>query len=401
MTFDIRSLLVAVALASAFCAAARLLLWRIHPDIPGLGHWALAGGANVLTLVLVLSYGIVHWQPALALAQLATVAGLMLAWDGFRRFIGKPPLTLWVSTMMAIPVLLWTAEGLQLSTEIQALGNAVLIIILSSLIARELLTAATPDLPAMRVTGWIFVANAAAFLIRVAAANQHPQQFDPLDPNGVAVATLLWLLCLIIAVTLGMALMAAERLQADLDRKANHDPLTGALNRRAFALLREKIISTSRRNDKPMSVLLMDLDNFKQINDRLGHDVGDAMLCRFVSLAEQILRGEDVFCRFGGEEFVALLPDTPAEQALVAAERLRCAFAIETAKSEKPDEPWPFIITVSIGIAELQQHEDFTTLLRRADEALYRAKASGRNCCKLAYSIQPNPQTTDSLIQES
>jgi diguanylate cyclase (GGDEF)-like protein len=200
---------------------------------------------------------------------------------------------------------------------------------------------------------------------------------------------------MIIAVTLGMVLMAAERLQADLDSQANRDPLTGALNRRAFALIAEKALARSRRSSKPLSVLIMDLDKFKHINDQYGHEAGDALLCRFVVCANKIFRGEDVFCRFGGEEFVALLPNTSAEQAHVAAERLRTAFAEESHEASTLTTP----LTVSIGIAERAAEESIESLLHRADTALYQAKHKGRNRSELAVPMQnsdfdnPDPQT--------
>jgi diguanylate cyclase (GGDEF)-like protein len=390
MPFDIRTLLVAVALANAFCAGARFLLWRMHPAIPGLARWAFAGVFGVLALSLILSYGIVPWQPSLSLAQLFVVTGLVLTWDGFRRFIGQPPLSPLATVVLAAMVLVWIAATLQYSLVVRALGNAVLIATLSALIARELLTASKPIPPAMRATGWAYAINAAVFLIRAIAAHQGGQAVDPLNPSGVAAFMLLWWLCMTIAVTLGMVLMAAERLQADLDSQANRDPLTGALNRRAFSLIAEKEKARSRRYGNPLSLLIMDLDNFKQINDRLGHDAGDALLCRFVAIAEQILRGEDVFCRFGGEEFVALLPNTAVEHALVAAERLRTAFATESAATQTANATPPFAITVSIGIAELEHDEDIESLLRRADAALYHAKDMGRNRCELAEGIGKN-----------
>jgi diguanylate cyclase (GGDEF)-like protein len=383
--FDIRTLLVAVALASVFCAGARLLLWRMHPAIPGLARWTWAGGLGALALFLILSYGIHPWQPVLGLAQLAVVIGLVMSWDGFRRFIGQRPLSALALTGIIALVLVWIAIAHRLhSLEVQALGNAVLIASLSALIARELLTAAKPAPPAMRATGWIYAINSAVFLVRAIAVHQGAQTPDPLDPDGIAAYILLWWLCMTIAVTLGMVLMAAERLQTDLDNQANRDPLTGALNRRAFGLIAENAIARSRRSSKPLSVLIMDLDNFKHINDRHGHDVGDALLCRFVASANQIFRGEDVFCRFGGEEFVALLQNTSAAQAQIAAERMRTAFAAESSS----EQALATTITVSIGIAERAPEEAIESLLRRADTALYHAKAMGRNRCELAEDNQ-------------
>jgi len=387
MLFDIRTLLVAVTLASVFCAAARFLLWRMHPVVPGLGRWALAGAAGALALFMIFIYGIEHWPPSLSLAQLFVLIGLVLAWDGFRRFIGQPPVSRLALALLSAIVLIWIAvAALHHSLQLRALGNAILVATLSALIARELLTTHKPLPPAMRVTGWIYAFNATVFLIRAVAADQNIAPVSPLNPDGFAAIMLFWWLCMTIAVTLGMVLMTAERLQVDLDNQANHDPLTGALNRRSFSLFAEKTMSQSRRYGKPLSVLMMDLDRFKQINDRLGHNGGDELLCRFVTIASHALRNEDIFCRFGGEEFVALLPNTSAKPALVAAERLRTAFAAESAETVK--DIIPFAITVSIGIAELGKDDDIESLIHRADTALYKAKGRGRNCCEFAEGIQ-------------
>ena len=391
--FDIRTLLAAVMLATTFCAGARVLLWRMHPALPGLARWAVAGGLSVLALIMLLLYGFAPWQVSLSLAQLLIVIALILAWDGFRRFVGHGPLSPLVLAVMVTLVLGWIVVAhLQHSLEIRALGNAALIAVFSSLIARELFSNPKPIPRAMHATAWIYAANAAVFLIRIVAVHQNTHHVGPLNPDGVAAFILLWWLCTIIAVTLGMVLMTAERLQADLDSQANRDPLTGALNRRAFSVIADKEKSRSRRYDHSLSLLIMDLDNFKQINDRLGHDAGDALLCRFVAIAEQVMRSEDVFCRFGGEEFVALMPNTTADQALVAGERLRTAFATESAATESPQDKQASTITVSIGIAELEQDEDIESLLRRADAALYQAKDSGRNRCELAEVTHQNAQ---------
>lgn len=386
MLLDIRTLLVAVALANVFCAGARLLLWRMHPAIPGLGRWALAGGAGALTLFLILFSGIKHWPPALSLAQLVAVIGLVLAWDGFRRFIGRPTISFRVLSVIALIMLAWitTAQILD-SILVRALGNAILITALSGLIARELLTSTKPIPPAMSATGWIYALNGIVFLIRTFTFDQDTPQIGPLNPDGFAALILLWWLCTTIAVTLGMVLMTAERLQADLDSQANRDPLTGALNRRAFSVISEKEMDRYHRHETPLSLLMMDLDKFKQINDQLGHDAGDALLCRFVAIAGTVLHKEDIFCRFGGEEFVALLPNTSAKHALVAAEKLRRAFAADSAVTATANADLP--ITVSIGIAELRVDDGIENLLSRADVALYIAKKNGRNCCELAEAI--------------
>lgn len=401
MPLDIRTLLVAVALANAFCAGARLLLWRMHPSIPGLGRWALAGGLGALALVLILSHGAAPWLPSLSLAQVLAVTGLVLAWDGFRRFLGRAPLSMITLIIIGAVVAGWLAvTQLQGSIEVRALGNDVLISILSALIARELFNTSSPAPLAMRTTAWAYAVNSAFFLVRAVTIIPAAEPVGPLNPDGFAPVTLLWWLGMTVAVTLGMVLMTAERLQADLDNQANRDPLTGALNRRAFAVIAGTALARARRSAQPLSVLTMDLDHFKRINDHLGHDAGDTLLCHFVSTARNLLRGEDVFCRFGGEEFVALLPDTSAQQALMAAERLRTTYADRSRAIQAPGTSTPMQMTVSIGIGQLAQGEDIDSLLRRADAALYRAKGLGRNRCEVDDS-PAEPTDTKATIEHA
>jgi len=384
MTLDIRTLLIAVALATAFNAGARLLLWRMHPALPGLGLWAAAGCVATLALGVLFLTNSVPWLPSKPLAQLGIGLGLLLTWDGFRRFAERPPLSpaTWVM-LLSIILIATLAEQHAQSLRVQAMGNASVIAGLSALIARELLSAAQPLQLAMRATGWIFAANAAFFVFRAITIGNGAGPVGPLNPDGLAAFALLWWLGLAMAITLGMVLMTGERLQSDLDAQVHRDPLTGALNRRAFSLVAQNAISRARRHGKPLSIMMLDLDNFKHINDRHGHDTGDSMLCRFVDLAGKILRGQDVFCRFGGEEFVALLPDTSAERAMLAAERLRAAFEeLEGMQTSNGTMSSP--VTVSIGIGELAAGEDMASLLRRADAALYRAKELGRNRSELS-----------------
>lgn len=388
---DINTLLFAAALTSAVCAGARFLLWRMHPGIPGLYHWALAGVAGTLSLLFIMSYGYYRWTPSLSIAQLLALAGLLFSWHGFRRFLGRPPISrlVIVSLMTIFVIWLFYAHAVQ-TVFVRALINATLIAILSALIARELLFSNQPGRAAIRATGWIFAINAVIFFTRVMMTHHiMTAPHDPLNPSGVTGIVLLWWLFLTISITLGMFLMTAERLEAELVNQANLDPLTGAHNRRAFSLITDKIIARAHRHARPLSVLIMDLDHFKQINDQLGHETGDEILCRFVDNAKDIFRSEDVFCRFGGEEFVAMLPDTTAQQAFIAAERLRQSLekesitlaSISTIASS---------VTVSIGIAELGPNESLDELLRRADSALYLAKDRGRNRCEHADTTAPD-----------
>lgn len=397
MEFDVRTLLVAAALATSLCALARILLWRLHPAIPGLGSWA---AACVLASVGLGLHALLHIAPsglALSLPRVLEVVGCVLSWDGFRRFNGRksPPFSISAAVVLCMLVAT-TIPSPDSIPKLGAIVNSALISLLSLLIARELLRTTKTVYLTMRVTGWIYILNAAFFAARAFALTQVAPPLGRVA-LGSASVTLLWWLCGTMALTLGMVLMTSERLKDNLEQQASRDSLTGALNRRAFALMVKKEAARARRSGQPLSVLMMDLDHFKQINDRRGHAGGDAILCLFVSVATRILRGEDLFCRFGGEEFVALLPGSSADAALAAAERLRIAFAEGAGTPSGSIRSRPFAATVSIGVHEMLPGEDLESAVRHADTALYQAKAMGRNRCELAVpatNVTPIPVMT-------
>ena len=156
-----------------------------------------------------------------------------------------------------------------------------------------------------------------------------------------------------------------------------HDPLTGLANRRLLIEQFQREAIRQRRSGKPLSLLLLDLDHFKSINDRYGHLAGDTCLIRISAVIQSRLRGADIVARFGGEEFIVLLPDTDEQGALIAAENL-CR-AVAAAKIVLPEAVVQ--LTVSIGIATAKRGEtwDFDPLMGSADKAMYMAKKLGRN----------------------
>ena len=158
---------------------------------------------------------------------------------------------------------------------------------------------------------------------------------------------------------------------------ASYDYLTGAYNRRYFTESCQKEISRARRNGTTVSILMIDIDHFKSINDTYGHSAGDAVLSSLVERCREGLRDSDIIGRWGGEEFVVFLPDAAVSGALNTAERLRAS--VEATRIRYRDT---FVtVTASFGVAEMSVNEQETLqeLIKRADEALYRAKNEGRN----------------------
>jgi diguanylate cyclase (GGDEF)-like protein len=170
--------------------------------------------------------------------------------------------------------------------------------------------------------------------------------------------------------------LAISRTNTELKRLATTDSLTGAFNRRHFLELAAKEMARMRRYRHSVSCLMLDIDHFKQVNDRFGHDVGDRAIIATVEMARKALRTEDVFGRLGGEEFAAMLPMTAIDKAEQVAERLRIAISV----IRIPTPQGELAFTVSIGLVEVApEGESFEQALKRADEALYQAKHLGRN----------------------
>jgi diguanylate cyclase (GGDEF)-like protein/PAS domain S-box-containing protein len=171
-----------------------------------------------------------------------------------------------------------------------------------------------------------------------------------------------------------------KRTEDDMKVLATVDPLTGAYNRRQGDVLLAAEFARRARDGRDFAVLMLDIDHFKAVNDRFGHEAGDAVLCSLVRDGQKALRAVDMLVRRGGEEFLVVLPDTDADAAMVAAERLRAALS-ETEVSASDVATVRF--TVSIGVA-VPFTDNSGELLRRADLALYAAKAGGRNRVVLA-----------------
>jgi diguanylate cyclase (GGDEF)-like protein len=166
-----------------------------------------------------------------------------------------------------------------------------------------------------------------------------------------------------------------KALEVDLRVLATTDPLTGVYNRRRFLELGDYERVREDRNRRGLSLLALDIDHFKRVNDTWGHGVGDQTLVRFAQACRGCLRAMDTIGRTGGEEFAILQPETPLAEAIAAGERMRAA--VEACLMTGPNGP--FQVTVSIGVAQMQAGEPFDALMVRADALLYEAKHNGRN----------------------
>ena len=190
------------------------------------------------------------------------------------------------------------------------------------------------------------------------------------------------------------AFLLRREAEQQLLRQAHTDPLTEAANRRAFFETAEREFHRSRRHGSPLSLALLDVDLFKNVNDRFGHEAGDAALRLVARAVGKGLRREDLLGRVGGEEFAVLLPETGLEEALAVAERIRATVGDVQVPPEYPclfgEEERG--LSVSLGVASLRPEDPgVDSLYRRADRGLYRAKRQGRN----RVAADPGPPSGD------
>jgi diguanylate cyclase (GGDEF)-like protein len=182
--------------------------------------------------------------------------------------------------------------------------------------------------------------------------------------------------------------LANVKLRETLRNQSVRDPLTDLFNRRYMEETLEREIRRAERSGRPLSVVILDLDHFKQFNDTFGHDAGDLLLREVGAFLKEHIRSGDIACRFGGEEFVLILPESEVESTRARAEQLR-----EELKRLSPQHRGQTLrrVSMSLGVAAWEESLTAEALLRAADQALYRAKKEGRDRTVVAAPLSAGP----------
>lgn len=204
----------------------------------------------------------------------------------------------------------------------------------------------------------------------------------PLPAQSVKIVN--WVhICVVFAMSAALSAFYRRTIliaEARLRKQATRDPLTGLANRSHFDAQATEALERSQRSGVPVTLLLCDVDHFKRVNDQYGHAVGDQVLVAMGQVLAANLREGDVLARWGGEEFLALMPASPLDAASATAERIRAAVA----QAPLPVGPAPITLTLSFGVAQVHGPDDLQAAIARADQALYAAKHAGRNRVQLA-----------------
>jgi diguanylate cyclase (GGDEF)-like protein len=367
-------LLATTVLTPALAGCLLLLSWLQHRRVIALALWGsgFIAASVATTLIIVLRNTIPDvWSIIVGNALLAAAYGIL--WAGARTLDGKN-----VSIIVALMgVILWliacSIGPVYARPEARATVMAAIGIVYTLMTALELWRGRAHE-----VWRWpvivLLLAHAAAIPVHIPLAGTwtHP---DPSDLDLLTFAIFEASFVSFCAAYLFGGL-AKDRIAARYRRESLTDPLTGIANRRGFFQRGQRLLMRARFAREPAALVLFDLDHFKSINDRFGHLAGDDVLISFCRSATSHLRPNDLFGRIGGEEFACLLSNTPAQDAIWLAERVRAA--VESASQSVGEDT--IRITVSVGVAlSNDATADLTGLLKAADEALYRAKEAGRN----------------------
>ncbi|MGJ4946986.1 diguanylate cyclase [Bradyrhizobium sp. HKCCYLS20291] len=366
MTLDIVATMVAALLG------AMLLYFGRQENTPALRWWGAAYILGAVAIALWTLIGEVYGDPvSLFLSAIGLIATAMV-WNAARVFHGKPPSV----PGLVLGAIVWIASGMLLDPSAQSLRltiGAALVVIYAMLTAAELWQERRRTLhrrwPALIVP----VMHGFVLMLPILLGNMLRDADGAFAAAWVTIFSI-ELVLYAVGTVFVIFMLVSERIVSAHKRAATTDPLTGLLNRRGFADACAQLIEREARAQRPVSVLIFDIDHFKSINDRFGHAEGDDVLKVFANVVVDNLRLTDLSGRIGGEEFAALLP-CAMDEAMVAAERVRQAFAASGVVCEDK----PVDTTVSIGVAGGPAGIELDVLLAAADTALYKAKRSGRN----------------------
>lgn len=373
IVLDIPTLFVSYVICSITMVL--LLMVSYRRERPGsVALWMLWLAFKAVGLILYALRGQVSPWLSIVVANIFITGALSCALGAMQTFFQRPLRP----ALMAAPVVLSvciTVLGLDAPlVRIQSIN--VLIAVQSAMVALAVMRGRPAgDLTSLFVSV-PFAVNAAAIAARSVSIAMEPE-YHLLTSNAPQTATFLLLLVTQIASSFGFVLMHRERAENDIKNLALHDALTGCLNRRSYELIVQKELARTNRGGAVLSLLLMDIDRFKQVNDTYGHAAGDTVLRDLVRRTERTLRSQDFIFRYGGEEFCILLPRTGYHESMAIAERIRQTIAA----GQVLHEGTAIRYTVSIGVTKTTDSglEQRTRLFRQADQAMYAAKQDGRN----------------------
>jgi diguanylate cyclase (GGDEF)-like protein len=381
MNLDVNTLFLVTIYVEAILGLLLLFAWVQNTAIYAVAWWGFADLLRAASVMLFGMYGSVSDLVSIDLANAILFTAFAVTWTGARVFDNRKPRPILLFAGAVLWLALFRIPAIANSWDLRLLISSGIITAYTWATAYEFWRGRSEPLVSRWPAIFMFFAHGALYLLRTPFGAM-------LVPTNSVVFESVWLtvlsfeaLLFTIAVAFILLAMAKERTEHRHKTASLIDPLTGIANRRAFLQDSEVQLKRQATEPRPMAVMLLDLDNFKTINDRFGHAMGDRVLQVFAEVGSSCMRRYDIFGRLGGEEFAALLVDASRDRALAVAEQIRASFVEATGEVDGK----AVVATVSIGVViSYDAVLDLSALLAQADHALYRAKDNGRNRIEIA-----------------
>jgi diguanylate cyclase (GGDEF)-like protein len=377
MNLDVGTLSVVTVFVTALLGALLVFAGLQNRSIRAPMWWGAAQIVGAVGLALVTSRGAAPDFVSIDIANALVLLAYGLTWAGARVFDGRKVLPLVVVFAPAVWLLACRIPAFESDTNLRVVVISAMMAALAAATAEEFWRGRDEPLMSRWPTVIVLLAYAAALLARIPATYFSPVLHDQSLMGGLSFA-LIAFGTLLFTVVMSFLLLNMTKERTELQHKINAmvDPLSGVANRRAFLDGANRLFRQQELDREPLALLLFDLDRFKEINDRMGHAVGDRVLQTFAATTTATLGADVLFGRIGGEEFASLLPVGDLGEAFAVADRVRRNFAQSAARFANNDLTPTVSIGVTLGVAA---KTDVDTLLEVADRALYRAKANGRD----------------------
>lgn len=357
--------------------------------LPGVRDWIWANGLELVALLCYLTTGLLPAVVPIVLGNTLLAAALCLIYSGCRRFfqLSVPVRTLLGSLVVlaiVLSLLRFYVDNFTARVLATSLFHAILDLLIGATILRN--RPQTHSTYGHYYTAGLSFLLAFGHFVRCALYLQHPEIHNWLAHYSLLNLTFLTLGAIVVpAFSMGAVVMVHDAMLTAVEETASRDYLTNTLSRRAFIETATRQMALASRNGRPLSLLLLDIDHFKSINDRYGHAVGDEVLRDFALIMQNALRSVDSLGRLGGEEFGLLLYGASPAEARTISERLRALVEANTIRIGNGQASY----TMSGGLAHWNPNESLQELTLRADTALYEAKAKGRNRIILSERTAP------------
>ena len=383
MNLDVNTLFLVTIYVEAILGLLLLFAWVQNTSITAVAWWGFAHLLRAASVVLFGLYGAVSDLISIDLANAILFTAFALTWTGARVFDHRKVRPVLLFGGAALWLVICRLPVIANSWDLRVLLSSCIITTYTWATAYEFWRGRSEPLVSRWPAIFMLFAHGSLYLLRTPIGGILPWSISRSEMYESVWLTVISFEALLFTIAIAFILlaMAKERTEYRHKTAALIDPLTGIANRRAFLQDGEAQLKRQLSDPRPMAVMLLDLDNFKSVNDRFGHAVGDRVLQLFADVASNCMRRMDIFGRLGGEEFAAVLLDTTQERALTVAEQIRTSFADTPCEVDGKS----VVATVSIGLVISNEAVlDLSALLAQADHALYRAKDNGRNRTEVA-----------------